>query len=177
MRRLLQPTLAQVRSQLAANSNMHETNTVGFKNVDEKKKITLKPPTDSIFNSSVFSRACKSTYQRSVNFLPAARVNTTCLAGLTHASVLEWKRAQNESGVSKKKKASGDVGASRGISRQIEGAPERRQQPRYPLIFHGRGTERGRREGETAERRSLRGLEGEEIRGIPPNASHPRRGV
>lgn len=112
------------------------------------KKITLKPPTDSIFNSSVvFSRAWKSTYQRSVNFLSAPRVNTTCFAGLTHARVLVRTRAGNES--AKQKKAAGDVDASRGISRQVEGAPERRPRPWYcvPINFSrqrdGEGEERG----------------------------------
>lgn len=63
------------------------------------EKISVKPPADSIFNRSiVFSRAWKSTYQRSVNFLSAARVNTTCLAGLTHGRVLVWTRAGNENG-------------------------------------------------------------------------------
>lgn len=90
-----------------------------------EKKISLKPPTDSIFNSSVvFSRAWKSTYQRSVNFLSAVRVNTTCLTGLTHARALVRTRAGNESGKKKIQKGPGDVEASCGISRQIEGAPE-----------------------------------------------------
>lgn len=107
------------------------------------EKISVKPPADSIFNRSVvFSRAWKSTYQRSVNFLSAARVNTTCLAGLTRGRALVRTRAGNETG--KKKKRLRETSSPRAELAVRLKERRRRWRPWYcvPINFSRRGRRR-----------------------------------
>lgn len=142
------------------------------------EKISVKPPADSIFNRSiVFSRAWKSTYQRSVNFLSAARVNTTCLAGLTHGRVLVWTRAGNENG--KKRLRVTSLPRAELAVRLKERPSTGDRGIASLLIFHvGEGELAGgqnlQRVGEATEKKKrARGR----IQGIPPAASHSGRGI
>lgn len=131
----------------------------------------MKPPADSIFNRSVvFSRAWKSTYQRSVNFLSAARVNTTCLAGLTRGRALVRTRAGNETG--KKKKRLRETSSPRAELAVRLKERRRRWRPWYcvPINFSRRGRRRLAEGGEPAargrSRRKKRSAQGGEFGGF-----------